>query len=165
MNEQWKGIPGWEGEYEVSDQGRVRSLERFVQRTSSPQRVGQRILKTPPGTHGYPRVNLARAGKYVQRTVHSLVLESFTGPCPPGMEALHRNGVRTDCRLANLKWGTSVENKADILRHGRNHSRNKTECPHGHPYNSTNTYVWNGRRLCKACRAAYKRKRRADTPS
>lgn len=158
--EKWRPVLNWEGEYDVSDQGRVRSVERMVPRSSTPQLIRERILKAPPGNHGYPRVNLARGGKYVQRTVHSLVLETFVGPCPPRMEALHENGIRTDCRLTNLRWGTSAENKADIIRHGRNAYLNRTECPHGHPYDEVNTYHWKGRRLCKSCRSTYKRSRR-----
>lgn len=114
----WLPVPGWEGEYEVSDLGRVRSVERIVPRRSVPQTIAARILKTPPASHGYPRVNLCRNGSYTQRTVHSLVLEAFVGPCPPGMECLHGNGIRTDARLVNLRWGTSKENKADMVRHG-----------------------------------------------
>lgn len=116
--ERWLPIPGWEGEYEVSDMGRVRSVERIVPRRSVPQTIHARILKTSTASHGYPRVNLCRDGTYIQRTVHSLVLEAFVGPKPPGMECLHYNGVRTDARLANLRWGTSKENTADMIRHG-----------------------------------------------
>jgi hypothetical protein len=54
----------------------------------------------------------------VQRKVHRLVLEAFVGPCPPGMECRHLNGVRTDNRLVNLAWGTKQENAADVRRHG-----------------------------------------------
>lgn len=160
MNETWLSVIGWEGYYEVSDLGRVRSVERIVPRSSGhPQRIRERILKALPGAHGYPRVNLCVDGRYVQRTVHSLVLEAFVGPCPPGMESLHRNGVRTDCRLSNLRWGTSAENKADTRAHGHNAMLNRTHCAQGHPYNEENTYMWRGRRICKACRAAYRRRR------
>lgn len=115
--ERWLPIPGWHGFYEVSDQGRVRSVARVVPRASTPQLVRERVLKSPPASHGYPRVNLCHEGKYVQRTVHSLVLEAFVGPRPHGMEILHGNGVCTDARLANLRYGTSAENKADTVRH------------------------------------------------
>jgi hypothetical protein len=49
---------------------------------------------------------------------HHLVLETFVGPCPTGMECRHLNGDRSDNRLANLCWGTKVENAADRERHG-----------------------------------------------
>lgn len=116
--ERWLPVPGWEGMYEVSDLGRVRSVGRVVPRSSAPQTIPERLLKAGAGVNGYPRVNLCREGKYVQRTVHSLVLEAFVGRRPARMEALHGNGDRTDARLVNLHWGTSKENKADTVRHG-----------------------------------------------
>lgn len=117
--EQWRDVPGWEGFYEVSDLGRVRSVQRVVKRSNGwPQTVRSRVLLAPIGSHGYPRVNLSRpGGKPVQLLVHHLVLEAFIGPRPAGTETLHGNGVRDDCRLTNLRWGTSVENKADVKRH------------------------------------------------
>ena len=50
--------------------------------------------------------------------VHRLILETFVGPCPPGMEACHGNGIRTDNRLENLRWDTRKANCADAVRHG-----------------------------------------------
>ena len=116
--EEWLPVPGWEGLYEVSNHGRVRSVARIIQRSTAPQAIRERILEAPIGDHGYPRVNLSRDGRPIQHTVHRLVLEAFAGPCPPRMEALHWNGVKTDCRLSNLRWGTSAENTADMVRHG-----------------------------------------------
>lgn len=60
------------------------------------------------------RVNGKRANKYV----HSLILEGFVGPRPPGLEGCHENGVGTDNRIGNLRWGTSQSNKNDMIRHG-----------------------------------------------
>ena len=83
-----------------------------------PQYVRERVLRAPLGIHGYPRVNLSRDGAPRQFLVHRLVLEAFVGPAAAGLETLHGNGVRSDCRLSNLRWGTSAENKADTVRHG-----------------------------------------------
>lgn len=57
-------------------------------------------------------------GNSVKRYVHRLVLEIFAGPCPPGMEARHLNGARSDNHLLNLQWGTRAENAADKVTHG-----------------------------------------------
>lgn len=43
--------------------------------------------------------------------IHQIVLEAFCGPCPDGMEVLHGNGIRTDNRLSNLRYGTRSENE------------------------------------------------------
>lgn len=50
--------------------------------------------------------------------IHRLVLETFIGPCPPGMECRHLNGNPSDNRLVNLTWGTPHEQALDKLRHG-----------------------------------------------
>ncbi len=53
------------------------------------------------------------------RKVHQLVLEETQGPCPPGKEARHLNGIRNDNRPSNLKWGTKKKNSADTKKHGK----------------------------------------------
>lgn len=116
MTESWKPVVGYEEFYEVSDAGRVRSLTR---RTPVGVRVG-RILK--PRRHkngGHRYVQLCRDGGCVSRTVHRLVLETFLGPRPEGMEACHfPDRDPGNNRLANLRWDTSAANKADAVRHG-----------------------------------------------
>lgn len=113
--ELWKAVAHYEGRYEVSDQGRVRSLDHV---THDGQRRRGRILRAGISA-GYKRVVLASApAKPVNRLVHRLVLEAFAGPCPEGCEACHENGVNTDCRLGNLRWGTPKSNHADKERHG-----------------------------------------------
>lgn len=73
-----------------------------------------RPLKTP-----YHRVCLHLGGRKVRRFVHRIVLESFVGPCPPGMQCRHLDGEPANNCLANLAWGTIMENSADKERHGR----------------------------------------------
>ena len=68
---------------------------------------------------GYLHVGLSIAVWTRQNfKVHSLVLEAFIGPRPPGMQCRHLNGDRTDNRLENLRWGTAQENAEDKVRHG-----------------------------------------------
>ena len=76
--------------------------------------------------------------------IHQIVLEAFCGPCPDGMEVLHGNGIRTDNRLSNLRYGTRSENNADSIRHGTHPHSSKTHCPAGHAYSTENTY-WSSR--------------------
>lgn len=110
--ERWQQIPAWEGLYEASDGGRIRSLSR-------PRHPG-RILKPTLNVRGYYRVDLSRDGKQATRLVHQLVLLAFVGPCPDGMEVLHGPGGRTDNRLSNLSYGTHSQNCRDKRRDGTN---------------------------------------------
>lgn len=76
-------------------------------------------LKPRPNRDGYLRVTLYRErATKSYRLVHDVILAAFVGPCPPGMECLHGDGRRSNNRLANLRWGTKSENKADMRRHG-----------------------------------------------
>lgn len=124
--ERWKPIPGYEGVYEVSDLGRVRSLDRIEEYQRIDQYSGRiitvhrrhrgKLLRPGPAKSGHLSVVLGRGNS---RTVHSLVLEAFVGSCPPGMECLHKNGKPWDNRLENLRWGTRSENLHDAVRHGQ----------------------------------------------
>jgi phage portal protein BeeE len=114
----WKPIAGHEGCYEVSDDGRVRSLDRVVKfKNSTAFKHGREIVGS--FTHnGYRQVILARDGKNITRRVHHLVLETFVGSGPDGYVARHANGVRDDNRAENLNWATQQENLADRADHG-----------------------------------------------
>jgi hypothetical protein len=158
VTEIWVSVPGFDGMYEVSDQGRVRSLDRFIENplpngTIRRQHIGGRILK--PGIAkcgGYHYVNLSRGNKK-QRShhVHRIVLAAFIGPQPSGLHTRHLNGVPTDNRLANLAYGTPTENACDKRRHGTTGWTN--ECKRGHPRTPENVYVMrSGFRDCRACK-------------
>ena len=105
--EQWKPVPGYEGLYEVSDQGKVKSL-----------RSGK-LMKLSVANTGYMQLQLSDKHRRSVCHVHRLVLEAFVGPAPIGMEGCHANGIRTDNRLSNLRWDTRKGNMADARKHGR----------------------------------------------
>lgn len=164
--ERWRPVPGWEGLYEVSDQGRVRSMARKVWQTGRwgtrfQRRVTGRILK-PGIVRGYERVVLQDDGSTENVAVHRLVLLAFVGPCPEGMEACHANDDRRDNRLANLRWDTKSANCLDRTRNGGSPNALKTHCPQGHPYIPENVYMSQGQRKCRTChiRRCVERKRR-----
>jgi NUMOD4 motif/HNH endonuclease len=112
--ERWLPVRGWEGLYEVSDLGRVRSLRR---KGGNNRWYGGKVL-VPYLHKGYPVVPLCRGGTRTMAQVHRLVLEGFTGPCPPGMMACHANGNPGDPGAANLRWDTAAGNMRDQYRHG-----------------------------------------------
>lgn len=118
--ERWIPIPGYEGFYDVSNLGRVRSKDHIVIRSNgTPQPVTGRIRKMPPAIRGgYPALRLARNGKKKNFTVHCLVALAFLGPKPAGKEIAHWDGDSENPRLKNLRYATPVENDSDKIRHG-----------------------------------------------
>ncbi|ATN90865.1 HNH endonuclease [Gordonia phage Lysidious] len=157
MSEQWLPVPGWDGFYEVSDQGRIRSVDRVIRRgNGSPQHIGPRILAANPRPSGHLCVRLYRNGRGVGMDVHTAVLTAFVGPRPDGHEACHSNGDATDNRLTNLRWDTRSENNFDRVRHGTHNNSTKTRCARGHLYDEANTYRTPSRptaRYCRKCTA------------
>jgi hypothetical protein len=146
MQETWLPIAGHDG-YEVSDLGRVRSVDRTILRKRRggpmPARYKGRILVASPSS-GYPAVMLS-GSKPRRAYVHHLVLEAFVGPRPAGHEAAHADGDKLNSTLANLRWATPKENNADKVRHGtvmlgaRNPMGRKTHCKRGHSFDESNT--------------------------
>lgn len=119
--EVWKPVVGYEGKYEVSDQGGVRSLDRsWLQRgrcgrNHTRQQPGKTLRPGPSKKSGHLSVVLGRGNT---RHVHVLVLEVFVGPRPPSGEGRHLDGKPSNNRLSNLAWGTKGENMEDRARHG-----------------------------------------------
>ena len=162
-NEEWRPIPGYEGAYEVSSFGRVRSLDRVTDRG---RRWKGRMMTPAALRNGYLVVTLWRDGAQRTPLVHRLVLTAFVGDPLEGHEALHRNGVRDDNRLDNLAWGTHSDNQYDQIAHGTHPKASLTHCPSGHPYDEANTYVYPGRphRGCRICRRENARKWKEANP-
>ena len=110
--EQWKPVRGCAG-YEVSSEGRVRSLDRTDARG---RRRNGKVLRPFPDRLGYLHVEIR--GKSL--LVHRLVLSAFR-PVVERAEVRHENGQRSDNRLCNLSWGTRSDNMNDAARHGTLH--------------------------------------------
>jgi hypothetical protein len=115
--EVWKPIPDWP-EYDVSNYGNVRSYRKFIGHKWIIAIAPQKILKPGINNDGYLNIVLSREGQSFTYKVHQLVLLAFVGPCPPGHECRHIDGIRNNCHLKNLTWGTHSENMLDKFKHG-----------------------------------------------
>ncbi|MEM8598338.1 MAG: NUMOD4 domain-containing protein [Bacteroidota bacterium] len=113
MPERWRPVLGYEGLYEVSDWGRVRSLDRTVARSgSSTKRLRGRVLRQHEvGKMSYKAVNLSQSGRVQKCLVHVLVATAF---CPGRTlfrrEVDHRDRNPHHNRASNLRWVTRREN-------------------------------------------------------
>lgn len=112
----YEDIPGWPG-YRVGNDG---SVWRLWITCRAGRKLSNKWRQMKTGIHrkGYLYVNLTppEGGSYKTFRIHRLVLEAFVGPCPDGLECRHLNGIKSDCRLTNLKWGTPEENRKDNYR-------------------------------------------------
>jgi hypothetical protein len=156
--ERWLPLPGYEGFYEVSDLGRVRSHRR----RGSSGRL-KRFYMDPKD--GYACLVLYARNEPGRRArVHVLVAQAFLGPRPDGYFVCHRDGDPANNRLENLYYGTPSDNVRDTMRHGRHWQVQKTHCPRGHPYSPENTRIWGptgNHRKCRACERVRREERRA----
>ena len=101
--ENWASIEGYEGLYEVSDSGRVRSLKRAT--------TSGKVLSQHSGTGGYLSVCLCKNNHKRSFVIHRLVARAFVDNPELKPEVNHINGVRTDNRAENLEWVTRSENE------------------------------------------------------
>lgn len=123
-NEEWRKVVGFEGLYEVSNQGSVRSLDRMTNGPHGPRSIKGRILK--PSTHstsGYKLVTLRNSGKDRSTSVHSLMAEAFLGPRPDRNSVVaYIDGNPENTSLDNLAW-TSLEMVRALSRARKKSSR------------------------------------------
>lgn len=101
IEEEWRPVVGYEGLYSVSNAGRVYS------------HINEMLLRPGRASNGYYTVALCQTS----HTIHSLVLNAFVGPCPPGYVCRHLNGVRANSALWNVCWGTPTQNNLDKKYH------------------------------------------------
>ena len=169
--EQWRPVVGYEGIYEVSDHGRVRSLDRIkVRRDGVKVSVSGRALSpTPRRDCGHLQIHLyGPDGAMRTVRVHQLVLEAFVGPCPEGLMACHWDDDPTNNHVSNLRWDTHQSNMRDRVRNGRQRESLQTHCKWGHEFTPENTIVsWpknrsGERRKCRTCVREWSRQKRVQ---
>ena len=119
----WRPVVGYEGLYEVSSDGEVRSLLRKVThgRHKDGQTIGQRTLKIKPGKLGYKIASLCRDGVPKKMYVHRIVVDAHRGPTPIGLVIDHANGIRSDNRLSNLRVVSQSQNLRNKISTGNSH--------------------------------------------
>lgn len=121
MTEEWRPVVGYEGLYEVSDLGNVRSLTRTVTRylRSGPREITFAGRTRKPNTTGfYNTISLGKDGKGRTFTIHRLVAEAFLGPRPHDRETTHLDGNARNNALTNLAYRTAKQNANDKREHG-----------------------------------------------
>lgn len=117
MEEQWKPIPGWEGLYEASDQGNIKSFRNGIERNL-----------TLTSDNGYLRVGLCRKGFVKHLRVHRLVAESFL-PNPENKPCInHKDGNKLNNHISNLEWCTHKENMRHAFKTGLKKSLRGSKC-------------------------------------
>lgn len=120
-HKKWKPIVGYEGYYEISNFGNVRSCERLVNHGlgSGVRKLKSKIITPWNDNHGYQVVSLSKSGKVKKYKVHRLVAEAFI-PNPDNKPTInHINEIRNDNHVANLEWATYQENN----NHGGHNQR------------------------------------------
>ena len=107
MKEIWKPIQNYEDIYEISNLGRIRSLDRLTQHG---HKIKGKYKKFTKGNNGYLYVCLYKNGKRKNLLVHRLVITTFNGGSDNGLQVNHKNEIKTCNRLDNLEYMTPKEN-------------------------------------------------------
>ena len=121
----WQDIPGYGNHYQASNLGNIRSKDRIVEKFSyfankivQQKYKGKLLNPTKSNKLGHLSVHLGSNKQKWTLSVHRLILETFVGQCPDGMECCHNNGIANDNRIENLRWDTHENNNKDRKRHG-----------------------------------------------
>jgi len=153
---EWRPIPGTE--HEASSDGQIRSTDREIRYRDGrvrqyPSQIIRQCLNRRDNRFQVRIRDNHRGLRSFQ--VHALVCAAFHGPKPsPELWVRHLNGISTDNRAENLRWGTAAENAQDTIRHGHHRGASMTHCKRGHEMTDENTYRCRSRgdhRQCLAC--------------
>lgn len=126
IKETWKAISGFEGHYEVSDLGRVRSLDRTVVCRGGKTRISLgKILLNQTDRYGRLYVNLSKNNKQKKYYNHILVALTFIGERPENYDVCHIDGDFTNNKLSNIRFDTKGQNSLDMYRYGSKNSMGK----------------------------------------
>ena len=120
----WKDVPGYEGYYQASDKGRIKSVARIVTvprnkwGQQGQRKVNEAVMALQTDLRKRVFVALRRNGVAKRFTVASLVAATFIGPRPKGLLVLHGDGDSTNNCVSNLRYGDHCDNSEDARQHG-----------------------------------------------
>ena len=112
----WKPITGFEGLYEVSNTGKIKSLTRKL----NDGRIWKGRIMSTPLSLGYPSVSLRKEGKYYKQRVHRIVGKEFVEGYQKGLFINHKDGIKTNNNYTNLEWCTIADNLKHAHKTGLN---------------------------------------------
>lgn len=115
----WRDVPGYEGRYQASDLGRIRSLDRRVNIAHGSTRLMRGRVLRPACQKNDPHLTVVLGHGKAASSVHRLVALAFLGPCPEGQEVRHLDGNPQNNRADNLAYGTRAQNILDVYQTGR----------------------------------------------
>ena len=131
MEEIWKDIKGYEGLYQVSNFGRVKTLPRIIRNSSNGRYyTKEKILKLGKQTTGYLYVCLYKNNTHKTHRIHRLVAEAFIANPENKLQVNHIDGNKTNNHVSNLEWVTRKENmkhayKIGLTRGYKGHKHSK----------------------------------------
>lgn len=120
QEEIWKDISNYEGLYQISNLGRVKTLARKINCQGRIHNLKEKILKDAPDSAGYRLVVLCKNGTKKTHRIHRLVAEAFISNPDNKKLVNHKNLIKHDNNLSNLEWNTYRENLIHSYLNGRN---------------------------------------------
>lgn len=146
----WKDVVGFEGLYQVSDFGLIKSMPHsFIRSCGRVKHIRENIKKSQKNHRGYERTQLTKDKTKTMVSVHRIVLFAFNpDKYFDGAEVNHKNGIKHDNRLENLEWCTKQENESHAIINGLK--------PRGETHHSAILNELSVRVIRDACNAGYK---------
>ena len=146
----WKVIPDTQERYEISSFGRVRSIERTIKYSDGRiYKYPSKILHLTTDAYGYHTFQIRNHGKHCYYKVHRVVATVFIPNPLIKREVNHKNGLKTDNRVANLEWVTSSENKVHAIKNHLSEPTKNLRIVSGSKHHAAKTLILykNGREI------------------
>ena len=147
----WAPIKGYEGWYEVSNAGNVRSVERVVTYKDGRKRTYPSVILKTRLHNGYKMVNLNKNKKCKEAYVHRLVAEAFKLKPKNKPWVNHKNGIKLDCSSANLEWCTPSYNNEHAVKTGLRNDNVSGLLKHNDSMKKSVMAIINGKQVIKPC--------------